>query len=1014
MGGWGRRWMDCWPVLVMALAAPLSAQQSSSRSVAVDLPAGRLSDALNVLARQTGVEIIFSPQTVAGIESPRLRGRLAPATALEMLLRGTRLIVRRTPEGGFIMTEVEPQSPPPEPPVPEILVIGRRSQNTDIVRTRNEVQPYRVFGQRDVEASHAATPDEFLRARLPSDAQILSPIQDPLNENGSGRSRVDLHGLGSGQTLVLVDGTRMPSVPSLDGVLLQPDLNGLPVRAIDRIEALTATSGGIYGPGATGGVVNVVLRRAYRGADISVGVGETGQGGASTRRVDARLGFTPDGGRTDVELTIGASRRARLPLGARDLTVRGRARLETTSPDDYAAFAFPVDGILIQSQAGNLSFTPAAGGQQVGSPLAYLPLSSAGASAATVTATDPHSLPLALSPDANGAARSLTSGTETQSLLMNVRHRFGVAFEAFADVIALEDNGSAVYSTLPSNLFLEAGAVGNPFSQAISIIYPTPGLDSIVTSRLRTTRATFGVIASLPHGWRAEAQVALGEARYAFRKDGLILSDTPANVAGGPLGDWNTFVAGLRLLAISDKIAGATTNRLQDASLRLAGPLFRLPGGDLTLSLLAEGRRERIASASTVEEQAGEASVIGTTPGSAQRVGSVYGELRAPMAMAGPRPSPWRGLELQLAARFDAVTTSRSADPAAPGEELSSRLTQRGAAFTAGIKVEPLPHVLLRASYATGTLPAASDQVVTSAYVADFPGVNDPRRGGEPVGAEAPYRVLVGRPAYLRPELARTLSLGAVLNPEGGRRVRLSIDYVRIRKTDEVSNLYANNVAYFLAEEAVFPGRVVRTPLTAADQAAGFTGGLVTQVDTTALNIGRTRLDAIDIDADYATALPIGGHLRIYGLATWEPRLSRRQGPDTPWYDSVGHLDGPLAWRGNAGFDWMRGRVTIGSNVQFYSGYRITLADPANEFLNPLLQGYQGADRIAAQAYVDLTAAYRLPLPGVRGRWLELGAAILNVGDHQPPLVLDPSGLGYSSWGDPRGRRFEITASAHF
>ena len=106
--------------------------------------------------------------------------------------------------------------------------------------------------------------------------------------------------MGSSQTLVLIDGRRLPSLPSIDNAFLQSDISGVPLSAIDRIEVLTATSGGVYGAGAVAGAVNIVLKRDYRGADLAVTYGDTSRFDAATKRVDGRIGFTPDGGRTDV------------------------------------------------------------------------------------------------------------------------------------------------------------------------------------------------------------------------------------------------------------------------------------------------------------------------------------------------------------------------------------------------------------------------------------------------------------------------------------------------------------------------------------------------------------------------------------------------------------------------------------------------------------------------------------------------------------------------------------------
>ena len=71
------------------VVAPVDAAQTSA---AIDVPAGPLSQALNNVARQTGAELVFLPEAVRGISSPRLRGSMTVEVALSRLLLLTYLI----------------------------------------------------------------------------------------------------------------------------------------------------------------------------------------------------------------------------------------------------------------------------------------------------------------------------------------------------------------------------------------------------------------------------------------------------------------------------------------------------------------------------------------------------------------------------------------------------------------------------------------------------------------------------------------------------------------------------------------------------------------------------------------------------------------------------------------------------------------------------------------------------------------------------------------------------------
>ena len=77
---------------------------------------------------------------------------------------------------------------------------------------------------------------------------------------------LDLDGVGAGNTLVLVNGHRVPGSPLTGGSSV--DLNTLPLSAVERIEFLPPGAAAIHGSNALGGVVNVVLRDSVEGTEV--------------------------------------------------------------------------------------------------------------------------------------------------------------------------------------------------------------------------------------------------------------------------------------------------------------------------------------------------------------------------------------------------------------------------------------------------------------------------------------------------------------------------------------------------------------------------------------------------------------------------------------------------------------------------------------------------------------------------------------------------------------------------
>ncbi|BAO90340.1 STN domain-containing protein [Caballeronia cordobensis] len=88
-----------WPACALSFA-PLSsiAQTGGPVAVPIDLPAQSLDKALIALGRQTGMQISFAPETVAGKIAPELKGTMTPQDAVNALLAGSGLTVRKTGE----------------------------------------------------------------------------------------------------------------------------------------------------------------------------------------------------------------------------------------------------------------------------------------------------------------------------------------------------------------------------------------------------------------------------------------------------------------------------------------------------------------------------------------------------------------------------------------------------------------------------------------------------------------------------------------------------------------------------------------------------------------------------------------------------------------------------------------------------------------------------------------------------------------------------------------------------
>ena len=1013
---------------VLAVAITAAAPTFAATLPMVDVPSGPLSSALTVLGRQANIDILFSDELVGGQQAPALRGRVDPEQALARMLVGTGLAFHRTLEGAYVINRASDVAAKPLPPaedtIPEILVIGRKAQNSDIRRTESDIQPYQVFTRRDVERAHSDSIDDFARTRLPANAQIASPAQLATN-GGDTRSEINLRGLGANQTLILVDGRRQPNLPKSPFSFNQPDTSGIPVEMIDRIEVLSGTAGGVYGTGATSGAVNIVLRRDYRGFELAATTGLTTRGDAFQYRLFGRIGFTPDHGRTDVMLAVSTMQNATLHASERDYFTRARKRRFANDPEGYLDES-PVGNAINIYGYGPLVLKPEFGGNALGSTFTTLPLGSnldvAARNAALVAnaGTTNFDLP----PSTGGRQASIASTPTVRSLFFNTRHNFGGGIEAFVDVIASRNRGHLeAQGQVTASSPVLADNPNNPFNQEIRLAVPLGqyGVESEVLNE--TLRYTAGVIVPLPFDWRASAEYGGGRARtrvdgtssivgngfvQAFSYGSPLTGSPPLD----PLGDWTRFQTALQAYAVETGQLTAPTNAFRDLNVRVAGPVIDLPGGPLNLTLLAEERRESVKASKFVLSFGGQPSATLNVPRIAQRVRSIYGEARLPLT---DRFGPLSKLELQLAVRRDwtRVTLPGAATFVEVDPPPFSR-TRGTTLYTAGARFTPLPGVVLRGSTATGALPPATSQIGSRQSSGSIK-VPDPRRGGRQIGTETTLTSVSGGSPDLKPERARSISAGMVLTPLGLGGPRLSLDFTRILKRNEIVPFPNNTAASLVPNELLYPDRVIRGPLSDADRALGFTGGPIQRLDYTDINLGRTRIDSVDLAFDQSFEVERLGNFQTYLRGTWEPHFRQRLGSTSPWIERVGYTDGPLEWRANAGVDWSRGRFTVGFNGQFYGRYKVTYAT-SHRYDDAYYIKQNGAAHIPAQVYIDLSGAYRFGADahsdGERGPALRWG--LMNVFDHRPPTVVDSYGAGYSYYGDPRRRRVQVTFDLPF
>lgn len=141
-----------------------------------------------------------------------------------------------------------------------IEVTGSRIKRTDY----ETAQPVVLIRREDIERTGLTNIGDILQ-RIPAAGSALNRT---FNNGGNGQTEIDLRNLGSNRLLVLVDGHRWVTGTSFAN-LSAVDLNTIPVSAIERVEVLKDGASAVYGSDAITGVVNIILRKDFSGAEMS-------------------------------------------------------------------------------------------------------------------------------------------------------------------------------------------------------------------------------------------------------------------------------------------------------------------------------------------------------------------------------------------------------------------------------------------------------------------------------------------------------------------------------------------------------------------------------------------------------------------------------------------------------------------------------------------------------------------------------------------------------------------------
>jgi outer membrane receptor protein involved in Fe transport len=1009
----------CRTLIILACAATFSATALADTRHRLEIPPGELTAALQAVAKQSGAELIYSVKQIQGIRTNGVKGNFSPETAVSKLLEGTDLKLIVQPSGVLLISSAAAVKASEAGGVAGLRVAqsgdkvaslqnaaphgGEDALSADEEDSAGHAQPAAsghkaqeivvtgshirgigasvgsrvdIIDRAEIDRSGFATAEQMLQS-LPQNfgggaSEDTTLGATPANNFALGTS-VNLRGLGSSSTLLLINGRRVP-VAGLNGNFF--DISTVPATAIERIEVLPDGSSAVYGADAVAGVVNVILRSDYQGAETRLRYGSVGDGGLQEYQFGQLFGTHWLTG--NVLLSVEYYERDSLGNAERDFTAD--SDLRPLGGDNFSTTF---------SNPGNI-LNPATGQSAYAIP--------AGQDGTALTAGD--LLPGVTNFNNTREGGDILPHQQKYGAYASLTQQIADAFELFAEGRAYRREYSQGFPGRVSTLTVPAS---NPFfvdpfggSASVLVNYNfDDDLDARFKGDVDHISGVIGTVIDLSPGWNAEIYGSFSEERSETMQTGVLnfaalnaaLADDDPATAFNPFGDGsNTNPATLAAIEAGQLLA--VNSKVRSAKATFDGPLLSLPGGAVRFALGADYRKERLHRNNN-----------GAIADLEREVKAAFAELYVPL-VGGPnrRPGAER-LLLSVAGRYENYDDQRS-DGA--GRDLGSTGNPK-----VGLLWTPRSGLNVRGSWGTSfrapDLPTVG--AVTAAFVQPLP---DP---ASPSGST--YVIaLAGTDPDLRNEESSTWTLGFDFTPQALPELNLNVTYFDIAYNDRISALSSASV---LAEEEKFGAAIMRDPSQAQrDAICNDSSIFVFQppsicsalpigaiVDFRTRNTARTEVSGFDATLSYRLDTARFGDFafRVNGSRLFAFREAFSPGATV--FDLVSTVHNPVDLRMRNEVTWRSQRGwSATAFINYTDGYRDDFSVPGRAIGSwttvDLTLGYETAGRFADELLSDMTV--RLSL--------------LNVTDEHAPFVNNPDGIGYDPENaGPLGRFVSLNVS---
>ncbi len=955
-------------------------QQVSDERVSFTIAAQPLSSALSDYARQAGVNALYFSEGLHGLRAPAVAGDFTREEALDRLLRGSGYSGRIN--GANLVLVQDASRPQRESAVVNGADVASNQESAtdnqeEIVVTGTRIRGAApagshviTLGRDDIDQTGRSTVQEVLQT-LP---QNFGGSQNEFTQEGTQNARsnmtygstVDLRGLGADATLTLVDGHRLAPA----GVGGYIDISTIPLSAVERVEVLADGASAAYGADAVAGVVNLILRDDFEGAETGLRFGVTSQGGASERSFSQLLGTSWRTGhimgayefRERDELNM----LDRPFLATADFTDRGGADFRGT-----------------RSNPGNII--------RIGTTTVSLPIPE-GQDGTSLSPGDLVTGPLNRN-EVNELAFFLPR-QELQSLFLRGRQELTPSLELYGHVIASERNVYLEREQLFANLTVPES---NYYRQLNGLFLGQGNLtvsyylgDDLGPIINRAEVRAWTSVAGLRYkvgdtDWLIDGSIAYAHSEEAIFNENFYNSaaGAPALASGNAATAFNPFADGSN--TPPSVLAGLTFDieTYNDAAtivsqVQADGPLWRIWGGDIRLAVGIERREERFEIERRELYPSGPAVQFIQDPGE-RSIDALFGEVHVPLI--GPDNN------VPLVSALTISASVRHEEASDYGESTTPRF---------GVRWALTPDFALRASWGQSFKGPQFSQMLGDIVLS----YSTATAAQDPLADNGSTGVLSagGSNGDLRAETAENWTAGFDYSPQWADGLNLRASYFDIDFSDRIFS--AGNILSILANPAGYESIIFRDPspaLIAQYLALGAppTGTLPAEgveliIDRRLVNLSSQRIRGVDLSAD-VTFDSNWGQFNLFANASGMLQFEQVLIPGAAPVDLRNTVNGVIDWRFRAGLAYQLEDWSAAVAANYANGYRDTLTTPNRD--------------VDSQATWDMRLARTWRQPDADGPGLQLSLNVVNAFDEDPPFVNNPTGYAFdASNASPLGR----------